>query len=171
MFTLDLSLVRKQGKPTAFHFRAQLPALDGPDGMVSFIGPVDVETVVTYAQGQFWLDGTVSGQVELACARCLERFAHPLKVTLAERYVQGRTVDDPEVTCVEDDLVDLTETVRQSILLALPMRALCRVECRGLCPECGQVLNEGACDCRSRTIDPRLAGLADFFKPNPKGVE
>ena len=49
--------------------------------------------------------------------------------------------------------MDLTEDVRDDILLAFPSRCLCRAECKGLCPDCGQNLNARECDCRSEASD------------------
>ena len=58
--------------------------------------------------------------------------------------------------------IDLDPIVREQVLLALPMHAVCREDCQGLCGMCGQNLNEGSCDCASQRVDPRLASLKDF---------
>jgi uncharacterized protein len=58
--------------------------------------------------------------------------------------------------------IDLDPIVREQVLLALPMHAVCREDCRGLCGMCGQNLNEAACSCESRRVDPRLAVLKDI---------
>jgi uncharacterized protein len=58
--------------------------------------------------------------------------------------------------------IDLDPIVREQVLLALPMHAVCREDCRGLCGMCGQNLNEAACGCESRRVDPRLAVLKDI---------
>ena len=60
--------------------------------------------------------------------------------------------------------VDLTEPVRQSVLLEIPMKPLCRPDCAGLCPHCGKNRNEGPCDCQEEPADPRLSVLADWLK-------
>jgi uncharacterized protein len=54
--------------------------------------------------------------------------------------------------------------VREEIILSIPMKAVCSETCKGLCPECGQNLNEGQCDCVVERIDPRLAPLLDLLK-------
>ncbi|MCL6560327.1 MAG: DUF177 domain-containing protein, partial [Firmicutes bacterium] len=66
------------------------------------------------------------------------------------------------------DVLDVTPEVLKSIILALPMKAVCREECPGLCPGCGRNLNEGRCGCVNEDIDPRLSVLKDFFKKNNK---
>jgi uncharacterized protein len=55
--------------------------------------------------------------------------------------------------------IDLSFGVRESLLLALPMKVLCSEDCKGLCPHCGANLNEESCDCVAETIDPRWAEL------------
>lgn len=75
----------------------------------------------------------------MVCGRCLATFQQPYhgEFHLAIE-IQGRVS------------VDLTEDIRQEILLSDPMTLLCRQECRGLCPRCGQNLNEGPCGCTER---------------------
>ena len=58
--------------------------------------------------------------------------------------------------------IDLDPLVREQVLLALPMHAACREDCRGLCGTCGQNLNEGQCACAATQVDPRLAALKNF---------
>ena len=61
-------------------------------------------------------------------------------------------------------LTDLGEMVREQVLLALPLRRLCREECRGLCPSCGVNRNADSCDCHpAETVDERLAVLRKLF--------
>ena len=60
-------------------------------------------------------------------------------------------------------VLDLTEALREQILLALPMQPLCRADCQGLCVQCGKNLNEGTCDCVQDTIDPRLVKLKELL--------
>ena len=64
----------------------------------------------------------------------------------------------------ESDIVDLTEPIRESLLLAEPLQALCRIDCQGLCPVCGADRNKGDCGCDTTTVDPRLAALKQFIK-------
>jgi uncharacterized protein len=76
--------------------------------------------------------------------------------TEAEREVED---DDLETSYYRDDEIDLNELLREQFYLALPMKPLCREECRGLCPQCGTNLNTGSCDCAPEWVDPRLAAL------------
>ena len=56
-------------------------------------------------------------------------------------------------------VMDLAPLLREEVILAVPMGVLCRSDCAGLCPVCGQNLNEGTCDCEQDDIDPRWAVL------------
>ena len=69
------------------------------------------------------------------------------------------------VAFYDKDRIDLGEIVREQILLEVPLRRLCREDCRGLCPSCGVNRNTEACDCqpRSRSADERLAPLRKLF--------
>ena len=58
--------------------------------------------------------------------------------------------------------IDLDPLVREQVLLALPMHAVCREDCKGLCGSCGQNLNEGQCGCATTQVDPRLAALKNI---------
>ena len=111
-------------------------------------------------------------EVELTCSRCLGRFRHPLKINFEEEFLptvdvtSGMPLPSPEeataFTIDEYHIIDLTEAVRQYSLMAIPMKALCREDCAGLCPSCGKNLNEGKCDCPAQNIDPRWSKLAEL---------
>jgi uncharacterized protein len=118
--------------------------------------------------------GTFNTVVELTCSRCLGRFECPLKMNIEEEYfpttdvATGAAVPVPEepgcFTIDENHILDLTEAVRQYALLAVPMKPLCKENCAGLCPVCGQNLNQGPCGCPPREADPRWAELSKLKK-------
>jgi uncharacterized protein len=114
--------------------------------------------------------------VELTCDRCLEPFTVPVEIDLEEEFrptVDIGTGASLPVVAEEDGaglinghhILDLTEVVRQALLLAIPMHPLCRPDCAGLCPECGQNLNEGSCQCQPRVEDLRWAALKELRIP------
>ncbi len=109
----------------------------------------------------------------MACARCLEPVAVPLAFNLEEVYVPtidivtGKSIapteEDAALWIDEHHILDLAEVLRQDVLITIPLQALCQDGCRGLCPSCGQNLNQGSCTCQAET-DPRWAALADLLK-------
>jgi uncharacterized protein len=114
-------------------------------------------------------DGEVTTVVERQCDRCLEPFRSSITFPLREQFYP--TIDiatGVPLPATEDELVfpidqnhvlDLREAIRQNLLLALPMRSVCREDCRGLCPRCGQNLNVGPCDCEPEADDERFGPL------------
>jgi uncharacterized protein len=110
--------------------------------------------------------GQLHSQIQLECARCLETFAQPLDLHLEAQF--GLPPISPQRRPIfpmgANGILDLTEALREQIVLDLPMRSLCRPDCRGLCIECGKNLNEGPCGCVVESIDPRLAELKELLK-------
>jgi uncharacterized protein len=118
------------------------------------------------------LAGDLATRVELACARCLEPVARDVarKFDLLYRP-QGSDAGREElsVTAVEAEVgyyqgegLLLEDVLREQILLALPLRAICKEECKGLCPHCGKNLNIEQCSCAEPVDDPRWAALKDI---------
>jgi uncharacterized protein len=115
------------------------------------------------------VQGHLAAQVSIPCVRCLEPVLVSLDVELEETFaatidlVTGLAVqpeeEDRALWIDEHHILDLAEVLRQNVLIAIPPHVLCRNDCKGLCPTCGQNLNLGPCDCRPE-IDPRWAALA-----------
>ena len=112
--------------------------------------------------------------LELNCGRCLEPFMLPVDADFDLRYhPQGQNtgtgeaeqeIEDDDLTTAfyENDEIDLGHLMREQFNLSLPMKPLCREDCRGLCPVCGINLNKGSCDCKRDWEDPRLAALRNL---------
>src|SRR5207249_9472867 len=109
---------------------------------------------------------------ELRCSRCLEPFRlgvdehfdlryqpHTANTGEDEREIEE---DDLSTAFYENDEIDLGQLMREQFYLALPMKPLCREDCRGLCPSCGGNRNLVPCACAERAPDPRLAALRDL---------
>ncbi|MCK5427573.1 MAG: DUF177 domain-containing protein, partial [Thermodesulfovibrionia bacterium] len=103
----------------------------------------------------------------------------PLKVDFRVEYlpqkeaIQHRehelTGNDLNVGFYEDDEIDMKGLLREQILLAVPMKPLCKTECSGICPQCGKNLNTASCKCITKKIDPRLAKLETLKESIKKG--
>ncbi len=122
------------------------------------------------------VQGTLHVEATMPCARCLEPVTVLLQVELEEVFVPtvsiatGRPItpeeDDQALWISENHILDLREVLRQDVLLAQPVQVLCRPDCRGLCPICGQNLNQGACSCQPEP-DPRWAALTALLEREP----
>jgi uncharacterized protein len=110
--------------------------------------------------------------VKLTCSRCLTKFRYPLKIKFEEEFIptidilSGAPMPASEesgaFTIDEQHILDLTEAIRQYSLLNIPIKALCKKDCAGLCPTCGKNLNEGKCSCPKDDTDPRWSKLAEL---------
>lgn len=120
--------------------------------------------------------GSLHTSVELECSRCLRLFEMPLLCEVEEqvelRAIAARPFEHPQVTIVPEDgdtlflegnLLDLTELIRQMLLVSLPIKPLHDAQCRGLCPTCGTDLNEGECSCEQSVGHPAFAALAQLL--------
>ena len=96
----------------------------------------------------------------LECVRCLTDFETALDVDFTELYAfSQRYVTDAGLLMPESGVIDLSPVLREYILLEIPISPLCRPDCKGLCPICGNNLNEDTCIHDDDTGDPRLASL------------
>jgi uncharacterized protein len=89
------------------------------------------------------------------------------KVMEKKERAQGESggsfqLDDADEQVFDGKTIDLDPIIREQVLLALPMNAVCRDDCQGLCPQCGQNLNEKKCGCEPKVVDPRLSPLKNI---------
>ncbi len=140
-------------------------------------GALDQDLEIDFLRGEIqftrvnngiYAQGHLHAQTHLTCVRCLEPFSYPLDFDLAELYVFSRQghVEEQVYLIAPDGTIDITEPVRQQIWISLPLRPLCRSECRGLCVLCGANLNHESCTCQEETIDPRFAALKELLLPD-----
>lgn len=135
-------------------------------------GPLRVEDVVitrldgalrlTRTRQGIVLQGTLCSESSIECVRCLAEFNFPFTFEISDLFVYPPPFPlDPYNPYLVDEggFIDLSPIIREEGILAIPIQALCRPDCKGLCPECGQNWNEGSCNCVHETGDPRLSAL------------
>ncbi len=107
-----------------------------------------------------YFKGHFQGNTNLECVRCLSEYTQVLSAELDELfdYPPGKD-SDPHLTISEDAILDLSPILRESFFLDVPIQPICRTECMGLCPVCGEVITEGHQSHPEEDIDPRLAVL------------
>ncbi len=138
-------------------------------------GPVSLAFNLDKDKDRFRLAGRVRTTLVLPCSRCLEGFEldvdgpfdlryQPKAASAADAGERELGDDDLSSAVYENDEIDLGQLMKEQFYLALPMKPLCRDECRGLCAQCGANLNRGACGCVSAWEDPRFAALRAFKK-------
>jgi uncharacterized protein len=146
-----------------------------PEALASYlddahpIGPLTGQVRMLRTPRSVFVRGHLDTRVEVECGRCLAATEVPLSFDLETEYypeidiVTGQHLpapnDDLAFTIDHNHELDLGEAVRQHLLLEIPMQTLCDEACRGLCPNCGQNLNEGPCDCPGEEADERFTPL------------
>lgn len=142
-----------------------LPLLEGTKvegGIGVSLRILKVETMVS-------ISGDIKAKLGLECSRCAKEFFYPLSSSFRVDYMPLKEIGmekeyelkskDLDVSFYKDNRIDLTDLIKEQILLSLPMQPLCSSYCKGLCPKCGKALNEGPCNCETKELDPRLAIL------------
>ncbi len=163
---LDLSRILT---PHEYFEQVYTPSAFKPDRDYSIVAPVSLVFDIHKDKDTFRLAGRVRATLELPCSRCLEPLRwlvdEPFELTYAPRPAtpagRERAIEDADFSAAfyDNQEIDLEQLIRERFEMSLPMKPLCREDCKGLCPVCGTNWNRGACDCRTDRDDPRLAPL------------
>ncbi len=112
--------------------------------------------------------------VKSPCARCLDPMEHAIAEDFDLIYrpqgvdAKGNEVSisqaETEIGYYQGDGLLLEDVLKEQVLLALPVKQVCRANCKGLCPHCGNNLNMESCECVGTMADPRWAALEDIRK-------
>lgn len=151
------------GTVAALPFSADYPGEGLTDDLVS--GSVHVQGAAENHAGFLSLTGNIRLTGVFRCARCCAEFPKLLDFPLESKLAESLANEDEEdFLLLEDGQLDLDEAVREQLLTEMPYRFLCREDCKGLCPKCGQNLNDRICSCDTRETDPRWTALKSFFE-------
>jgi uncharacterized protein len=141
---------------------------------VQQVGRLDWSASAERAGDEIRIAGSLTANVELPCSRCLE----PARIALSKPFDlffvqrdEDMFDEDEEIELEEEDTrtafftgtkLPISDILREQILLALPMKALCAVDCKGLCPRCGTNLNSGSCNCPKEDFNPHMDSLLEI---------
>ncbi len=170
-FNVAQLLKEQSGGTRHYELREGIDHLD-PD--ITPLSTVDGQIQMVRTADGILVMGRLYTSLELVCSRCLDEFSMPVTFEMEEEFkpsvdiVTGANLpiladDEPATRIDAHHILDLTEVIRQNILLAIPPVPVCRSKCAGLCPQCGMNLNEGKCDCKSDDVDPRFEALKQLL--------
>lgn len=142
--------------------------LDYPD-VVEFVEPVKVEGILTNVDETLVLEAKGQTLLSIPCSRCLTPVKVEVQFVLNEKFRHAGEINE-ETETFSGDTIDLTDMVKRSIVINIPMKVLCTDNCKGLCPVCGQDLNEKECGCDTTELDPRFASLRALFPMDDEEV-
>lgn len=114
----------------------------------------------------------VSGETEISlripCDRCLDVVEMTFPIRADFQWNPDKMTDDvgdaQDITFMDGCILDVDKLVADEIVVALPMKILCKEDCKGLCSICGTNLNHGTCNCDRQVGDPRMAAIQDIFQ-------
>jgi len=145
------SLRAEKGATMPLNIREEMAPIDLGRSLLELVGPVEFVGQATNTGRRIVVRGSVKGRAMAVCDRCLEEFAMDLATPIDESYYRVDEApadpDDDERIYGEDDIIDISSDIEQAFLLTLPIRIVCRDDCRGLCPGCGRNLNAEECSC------------------------
>lgn len=133
---------------------------------LTFESPLRVQLTLNEQGDDVLATGTVQGRTSMACRRCVDPVAVEMDHPVHLWFRDGIT--ELEAEAEEDHVyalppkareLDLSDAIREHVLLGMPEYVLCKEDCRGLCPHCGTDLNRETCDCTVEPVDDRWAAL------------
>lgn len=165
---LDLRQIKPEGVELKFSEISQ--DLELTQVGFEFPEPIDVELFVAKTGDEVIVQGKISTMVEMECARCLDVFEMDINPKV-QFVIQLLDVKESQHSDDDDFVIlpktsgdyDISDRIREAILLELPLKPLCSEDCRGLCPMCGVNLNETDCDCTPDKTDERWDSLKQLF--------
>jgi uncharacterized protein len=174
-FVVKLREIPPEGLAKTLDLRGEWAehALQGTDAELEPRSDLHADVELQKAHADVLARGKLVGVLTVPCSRCLTPAAvlvnAPFEMTFVPAGAEPEAGGEIEVTeeladlsTYENDEVDLEEMLREELLLALPMTALCTEACKGLCPTCGKNLNEGPCTCEPAPKDDRWAALKNL---------
>jgi len=171
MAQVQVSEIPDEGLSLSFQAAPAELELTAPG--VRFLEPVSVDMALVKTAKAVRTTGRIRVPVIFECVRCLREVPSSLDIPVSTQFLETpppwslgehpMPSEQAEDYYYRDDVLVLDDLVRQEVLLAVPFSPQCKVECRGLCSQCGQDLNMGTCAC-APPPDPRWAVLREHMK-------
>lgn len=117
-------------------------------------------SALNMGRGMFAVSCTITGCFTVPCARCLSPVTLDYDTEIDFRFTSGESVD--EALCATGDTLDFTQAVAGAIRADIPIRVVCKEDCSGLCPVCGNNLNERVCGCEKELLNPVMLKNIDI---------
>lgn len=167
-----IELFSVKDSPHKFEFSLEPAELELEQENVKLVENIETTGELIKRIAQIDISGTIKFEAEIECTRCLQPIEKDLEIPFKVTFVAPENLnaekeaelndEDLDVSIYENDKIDLTELVREQIILNLPEQIFCRDDCKGLCPKCGANRNLIDCKCEEKEIDPRWAALKNL---------
>lgn len=127
------------------------------DEYLTVLTPVKVKGNISLVNDELIVEIRAEFSAELNCSRCTSDFTKDFDIA----FTEALDLNDNQES-IEEHL-DLTELIRDNILVNMPIKPICSDDCKGLCPVCGTNKNMNDCNCESEQFDPRLSVLSNLL--------
>lgn len=157
----DLLSKKNRKKQISLTFELETFEFEGEE--IRAIEKVDVEGVAISENDVIVINASIKTKLQLSCSRCLDTFIYPIDIDIEERFTNDKELQNEETMFVDSDTLNITEIIENSIISTLPIKRLCKEDCKGLCSQCGENKNVENCSCLDYDVDVRLAKLRELF--------
>ena len=175
---MRIDLFKDYNRSSAIEIVAKIRDLDIDIDEFSFDDDIHVICSMQKDMGLARIEGEVDASPVLECSRCLKSFRQDIVGNfsiIARQLKKGETIpvysdddrnedeDDLIYVAHDEDSIDITKFVHDALLLSIPLKPVCSEDCKGLCPVCGNNLNESECGCNRESNDPRWQALSGIL--------
>ena len=167
-----VELAEIEGTARRFDFQLSPEVLDLEDSDLNLNGDLHVTGEIEKTSAEVVVKGSITGDGEIECSRCLQPVEQKLKIDFQANFVTPEhfsvdkenevSVSDLDTDVLEGDRIDIKDIVREQVLLNVPEQVFCEPDCKGLCPKCGSNRNLIDCKCDLNETDPRWAALKNL---------
>lgn len=129
--------------------------------------PAVINGTVSNSASLIRLEAEISYEFDAPCDRCGQETVRKHTIAVSKSLASSIEAEESDTILIVPDMqLNLDELIYTEVITNLPMKHLCKENCKGICMKCGKNLNEGECNCTTKEIDPRLAALAELLKEN-----
>jgi uncharacterized protein len=162
--------IRVSGLSTGTHeYSLRVPSSD-LQLEANFRSPVEVKVRLEKLARQIIVRSEIATSASFSCDRCLTDFSQRIAAAYSIIYVEDESEagkfppEDVRIMRNDATVIDLSDDVREMVLLSVPLKLLCREDCRGLCSSCGADLNAGECGCTKELANRPWQDLEKLLK-------
>ena len=156
-------IVSGKGRHKNINYTFEMNPFEFEGDIIKPVSSCSVQGDISSKDNILLLNINIKVNLEMNCSRCLDTFIYPIDIDIEERFTNDSNSED-EAIIVIDDVLDINEVVETSIISTLPIKRVCKTNCKGLCQTCGCNLNHGSWTCDKEDVDVRFEVLKGFFK-------
>ena len=154
---IDVKSNKERKKNILYHFKMDPFYFEGDK--INVVSETKIEGTLTYENDIVTMNINIKTDLELLCSRCLDAFIYPVDINIEERFTNNSHINNDDIVFVDGYTIDITEVAQNAIISSLPIKRLCKEDCKGLCQVCGTNLNKATCTCNNVDVDIRFEAL------------